>query len=105
IFGLPHTPEQARVILIPVPWEPTTSYGRGAAKGPAAILRASRQVDLFDLQTRRPYEAGIALLPMDPDIVRWNSEAKAAAEPLIEAGGELGDDPDMVERLGRVNDL
>ena len=51
VFGLPHSPDEAKVVLIPVPWEPTTSYGRGAAKGPAAILRASWQVDLFDVQT------------------------------------------------------
>jgi agmatinase len=105
IYGLPHTPEQARVVLIPVPWEPTTSYGRGTAKGPAAILRGSRQVDLFDVQTDRPYEDGIALLPVDPDIVRWNAEACAAAEPVIEAGGDIGDDPDLLLRLGQVNDL
>jgi agmatinase len=105
IYGLPHTPEQARLVLIPVPWEPTTSYGRGAAKGPAAIVRGSRQVDLFDLQTGRPYEEGIAMLPVDPDIVRWNAEACAAAEPVIAAGGDVGDDPELLERLGRVNDL
>jgi agmatinase len=105
IFGLPHTPEQARVVLIPVPWEPTTSYGRGAAKGPAAILRASRQVDLFDAQTGRPYEDGIALLPVDPDIAGWNAEACAAAEPIIAAGGEVSGDPDLEARLARVNAL
>lgn len=105
IFGLPHTPEQARVVLIPVPWEPTTSYGRGAAKGPAAILRASRQVDLFDVQTGRPYEGGIALLPVDPEIARWNAEACAAAEPIIAAGGEVSGDPDLEARLARVNAL
>lgn len=105
IFGLPHTPEQARVVLIPVPWEPTTSYGRGAAKGPAAILRASRQVDLFDVQIGRPYEDGIALLPVDPEIARWNAEACAAAEPIIAAGGEVAGDPDLEARLARVNAL
>ena len=50
------------MVLVPVPWEPTVSYRRGAAKGPGAILRASRQVDLFDLHTGRPYEQGIAML-------------------------------------------
>jgi len=105
IYGLPHTAEQARVVLIPVPWEPTTSYGRGAARGPGAMFRASRQVDLFDFQTGRPYEAGIAMLPMDPDIVRWNAEACAAAETVIAVGGDIGDDPELLERLGRVNDL
>jgi agmatinase len=105
IYGLPHTPEEARVVLVPVPWEPTTSYRRGTARGPAAILHASRQVDLFDVQTGRPYEAGIALLDVDPDIAAWNAEACAAAEPVIEAGGAVEGDPDLEARLARVNAL
>ncbi len=63
IFGLNDTPESARVVLVPVPFEATTSYGDGASLGPGAILRASRQVDLWDLETGKPYEAGIAMLP------------------------------------------
>src|SRR5687768_12278451 len=85
IYGLPYRPEQAAVVLIPVPWEPTTSYGRGAALGPSAILKASAQVDLFDPDMGRPYEAGIAMLDTDPEIALWNAEACAAAEPIIES--------------------
>ena len=51
VFGLPHSPEQAGVVLIPVPWDATTSYLAGAAQGPEAIFAASRQVDLYDLET------------------------------------------------------
>lgn len=105
IFGLPHTPEQARVVLVPVPWEPTTSYGKGAAKGPSAILRASRQVDLYDALVGRPYEAGIAMLDPDPEIARLNAEATAAAEPVIEAGGRVAGDAELEARLSRVNEL
>lgn len=105
IYGLPHTPGEAAVVLVPVPWEPTTSYGRGAARGPAAILKASRQVDLFDVQTGKPYEAGIAMLEVDPDVVRMNAEACAAAEPVLAAGGEVEGDPDLEARLARVNEL
>jgi agmatinase len=105
IYGLPHSADEARVVLVPVPWEPTTSYARGTAGGPAAILHASRQVDLFDVQTGRPYEAGIAMLDVDPEIAAWNAEACAAAEPVIAAGGELGGDPDLEARLARVNAL
>jgi agmatinase len=105
IYGLPHTPEQARVVLIPLPWEPTVSYRRGTARGPAAILRASRQIDLFDLHTGRPYDQGIALLDADPDIVRWNAEASAAAEPVIAVGGDVAGDRDLQARLEVVNAL
>ena len=105
IYGLPHTPDDARVVLVPVPWEPTTSYRRGTARGPAAILRASRQVDLFDHETGRPYEAGIAMLDPDPEIAAWNAAACAAAEPVIAAGGQVAGDPRLAEQLTRVNEL
>jgi len=75
--GLPHTPEEAGVILIPVPWDATASYGKGAALGPESILRASRQVDLFDRETGRPYEGGVAMLPISREVQAWNEEARS----------------------------
>ena len=77
VFGLPHTAAEAGVVLVPVPFEATTSYGGGAARGPRAILAASRQVDLFDIETGRPYEAGIAMLPEPEEWRGWNDEAQA----------------------------
>src|SRR6266853_5101564 len=81
IFGLNDTPEWARVVLVPVPFEATTSYGGGTSQGPSAILRASRQVDLFDLETGKPYEAGIAMLP-EPRFPRPASRAPADVNPV-----------------------
>src|SRR2546423_12626900 len=63
IFGLKDTPDSARLVPVQVPSEATASYGGGTSGGPAAILGASRQVDLWDLETGKPYEAGIAMLP------------------------------------------
>ena len=76
IYGLPFTPDQARVVIVPVPFEATTSYGGGTARGPAAVFEASKQVDLFDHETGRPYEAGIAMLPIPRKIASWNARAK-----------------------------
>src|SRR5947209_15062842 len=90
VFGLPHTPEEARVVLVPVPFEATTSYGGGTSGGPAAILSASRQVDLFDLETGKPYEAGIAMLDESPDVRAWDLAARAAAAHVIARGGTHG---------------
>jgi agmatinase len=39
IYGMNCTAEEAGVIIIPVPFEATTSYGGGASKGPAAFFR------------------------------------------------------------------
>jgi len=41
-------PEQARFHVVPVPYEKTVSYGNGTAKGPAAIIEASSQLERFD---------------------------------------------------------
>ncbi len=81
IFGLNDTPEAARVVLVPVPFEATTSYGGGTAEGPAAILRASRQVDLFDVETGKPYEAGICMLP-EPAFPKPAAREPGAVNPL-----------------------
>ena len=79
IFGLDDGEASARVVLVPVPYEATTSYGGGTSRGPATILEASHQIDLWDYETGRPYEAGIVMLDEDPALVALNREAKAAA--------------------------
>jgi len=104
IFGLPGTPDDARVVLIPVPWEATVSYGAGTADGPDAILRASRQVDLLDRDTGKPYEEGIAMLPISEEVRGWSQEARTLAASVIEKGGAHGD-PRLIENQTRVNDL
>jgi agmatinase len=103
IYGLPHTADQSGVILIPVPWDATTSYRAGAAKGPEAVLRASRQVDLFDIETGRPYEAGIHMLLEESSVKRLALHARAAATPVIDAGGPEGSD-DLAESAALVNE-
>src|SRR5205814_47672 len=44
IFGLPCTAEESRVVVVPVPFEATTSYGGGTSRGPSAVFNASKQV-------------------------------------------------------------
>jgi len=97
VYGLSVAPEDAAVVLIPVPFEATTSYGGGTADGPKTVLSASRQVDLFDLDTGKPYEAGIAMLAEEEEVRGWNDAAKGLAKPIIEAGGE--GDPAPVNAL------
>jgi agmatinase len=80
IYGLPFTPEEAKVVIVPVPFEATTSYGGGTSGGPQAVLEASKQVDLFDRETGRPYEQGIAMLEVSEQIVRWNAAATKLAK-------------------------
>ena len=53
-------PKRAKVALLPVPYDGTSSYGKGADKGPAAILKASEYVELYDIETKTEvYTRGI----------------------------------------------
>jgi agmatinase len=50
-LGLPEevsAPARSLGWILPIPYEATTSYGAGTREGPAAILAASRQVELYD---------------------------------------------------------
>ncbi len=58
--------ETSRVVLLPVPYEQTTSYGQGTRNGPRALLLASQQVELYDREwgSEPAIEYGIHTLPM-----------------------------------------
>ena len=103
LFGLPHTPEEAAVVVIPVPWEATCSYRLGTAGAPGAILAASQQVDLLDLETGEPWRRGIALDEVHAELVAWSQEATALARPIVEAGGPQ--DEEQVALCRRVGAL
>jgi agmatinase len=104
VFGLPHSEAEAAVVLVPVPFEATTSYGGGTARGPEAILEASRQVDLFDVETGRPYEAGIHMVEAPDEIARLDRAGRAAAQPVIAAGGVIGGRPELARAVAEVDD-
>ena len=80
----------ARYVVLPVPYEGTVTFGRGAADGPAAIIEASHQVEWFDEELMGEfYQAGIATLepvaPADTPEEQMR-RIQAAAEPIIQAG-------------------
>jgi agmatinase len=75
-LGVDLDPQRAQLLLLPVPWEATTSYGGGTARGPEAIRAASHQLDVEDGAFDRPYRAGISLLPADPAIAELNASAR-----------------------------
>jgi len=53
-------PAKAKVVIVPVPYDKTSSWGKGADKGPAAILEASQIVENYDIESdSEPYKVGI----------------------------------------------
>ncbi|MEJ4087892.1 agmatinase [Galbibacter orientalis] len=56
--------DDAQVVLIPVPYDGTSTWQKGADKGPDAFLNASENMELFDIETRsEPYKKGVYLAP------------------------------------------
>lgn len=104
LFGLPTTPDEARLVIVPVPWDATTSYRAGTSRGPAAIRVASHQLDLYDADLGEPWRAGIAMLDVPDEVVRWNMSARVDAEKVIAVGGRVGDDKALAQALARVNE-
>jgi agmatinase len=99
VFGLPHTREDARVVLIPAPFDATTSYGNGTSRGPAAILEASRQVDLHDTQFGPIYEQGVFMASIDETITKASARARKLAEGIIMRGGATEKDERAVAEI------
>jgi agmatinase len=103
IFGLPFSTDESKVIVLGVPFAATTSYGGGAEDGPPAIVVASRQVDLFDGETGRPYEAKIAYSAELDHLRELHAKIRPLAAKVIEVGGAIGDDPTLHQALATVN--
>lgn len=89
IFGLPITEKEAKVVLLPVPWEVTTSYGIGASLGPQIIREASEQIDLFDLEVGSAYEAGYFMREYPKSLKKKNDQFKKIAQTLIKAKTQM----------------
>ena len=83
LFGLPFTPDEAQVVVVPVPWEVTVSYRAGTAKGPAAIHEASLQVDLFDSDLPEAWKLGLAMEMEDETIAAASRSLRPLAAEYI----------------------
>lgn len=103
LFGVPTDPEKSKIVIIPVPWEVTTSYGSGAAQGPLCVWKASPQIDLFDLELGKAYEQGYHLLEIPSDIENENKRLKAKASAVREALENEGPTADAGEAVVEVN--
>ena len=69
IFGLPITEEEARLVILPIPWEVTVSFGSGTARVAEQIMRASLQVDLFDPEAPTAWQEGFFMKESDRKIL------------------------------------
>lgn len=107
IYGLPFTEEESDIILIPVPWEVTTSYGGGTSDGPSHILEASFQVDLYHQEFPELWKRGIAMLDIPEDMLMRSASLKLKAEKVIdmwEDGTDVLNDDEAASILKEINE-
>lgn len=106
IYGLPFSPEEADIVLVPVPWEVTVSYGSGAADGPGHILECSYQIDLFHEQFPELWKAGIAMLDLPEDMLMRSTDLRQKAQLIIdmwEDGTDVSQDAEGQKLQAEVN--
>lgn len=104
--GLPFDYDTAGIILLGIPWEVTVSYHEGTAAGPLAVLNASPQLDLYDLDNPNGWQQGI-FMPSIPDwIHQRNDELRPLAAQVIaatEQGIDVAEVPALATNLTTVN--
>lgn len=90
-----HSRERSRVVVLPVPYEATTSYRSGTREGPSAIIRASAEMEDFDTELQRePCEVGVftapAVEPVAGDPAAMLDRISEAVASHVQAGKLVG---------------
>jgi len=107
IFGLPITEEEARLVILPVPWEVSVSYGVGTARAAEAVLKASLQVDLYDPDMPDAWKQGYFLRTSDRKILMKSDYLRKEAELYIDyisRGEDVSANQFMMKTLKEVNE-
>lgn len=107
--------ENAKIVILPIPFDKTSTYQKGATHGPAALLEASRYLELYDIETKtepidhgihtakaikssnssemltKTYKAAVSFLNQGKFVVGVGGEHSITA-PLVRAHAEFFDD-------------
>jgi agmatinase len=106
LFGLPSTFRDAEVVVLPVPWDVTVSYGDGTSKAPDLIREESLQVDLYDLEFKNFWEKGIFYLKSSPVLLekcKKHRQYAVEAIKLQEKGRTIADSFTLKTNTEQIN--
>ncbi len=107
IFGLPFTEEEAKVVLLPVPWEVTVSCNAGTARAIEHIFKTSTQIDLFDMNMRDGWKQGFFMRDIDKKILMKSDYLRKEAElyiDFISHGQDVNSNKFMLKSLKEINE-
>ena len=89
----------SKVAVLPIPYEATTSYGKGTRKGPAAIIAASQLVEFYDEELDRDSVREFGIATLKPVTFKSLKGAKALAA-IEKSVGKILDDKKFPVCLG-----
>ncbi len=91
--------KSSKVEILLVPYEETTSYGKGTKKGPNSVIEASKELEFYDLESdSEPYKLGINTIKEE------NPKNITKSEKFrISVGGEHSITPNLVKKLDQEN--
>ena len=105
-LGLDVPLNEAEIVVLPLPWDVTTSYRPGTVSGPQAVLDASYQLDLFSPVLENAWDMKLNTLEI-PDIWKKHSQTLRKDSQryidFLSEGGEADENPEMLKILGVVN--
>lgn len=107
LFGLPYDTDSAEVIVIPIPWDVTVSYGAGTANAPQAILDASSQLDYEIPDITDAWKNKVAMAEI-PEV--WQSLGRSLRQKAeayinwLESGSDESEKDLMHSYLTEVNE-
>ncbi|MEI8053968.1 MAG: agmatinase family protein [Bacteroidota bacterium] len=106
IFGLPFLESDARLVILPIPWEVTVSYNAGTARAPDHIFTASLQIDLYDPDYKDAWKQGFFMRPCDKKILMKSDYLRKEAElyiNYISQGESIDNNKFMAKTLKEIN--
>jgi agmatinase len=107
IFGLPFKEEDARVVILPVPWEVTVSCNAGTARAAEHICKAALQVDLLDVDHPDSWREGFYIRETDRKILMKSDYLRKEAELYIDyisKGEDVNKNQFMCKSLKEINE-
>ena len=107
LFGFPVTESEADIVIIPIPWDATASYGKGTSDGPQAVLDASTQLDFYHPKLENAYQTKVFMTPISTEWKEINDKLCTVGLDYIaflEDGGAIESNTFYQDFLNEINE-
>ncbi len=105
IFGFPYSEKEASIVIIPIPWDATASYGKGTSNGPKAILDASTQLDFFHPNLEKAYDTKVFMAPISEEWKGINDHCCELSVEYISFLEERGEEIAMKKFESQIDEI